>query len=264
MKRIVLAGALVTAFAAGLVAQPTTAQPPAAGAPAQAPKGPSPDEVKALQAVMAASQGGDFDGVIKAAEDVVTRFPDSTYKDMVLSAESDAYKGKRDWIKAQIYAEQALAANPKSYQANLQLSDLLAQHTGEHDLDKEEKLTKADKYAHQALDLLATAPKPQPNLPDAQWDGYKQALTAQAQHDLALSAMSRKKWDDAIAAFKAAIAIDPQPAYKVQMASALQSQGKNDEAIALCDEVLAMPQLHPAIQAAAKNIKEVATKAKGK
>ena len=211
-----------------------------------------------------AAQGGDPDAAIKAADDVLTKFPDTEFKDVLLCAEAGAYQQKRDWIKAVIFAEQALAVNPKSYQASLLLADNLSQHTGEHDLDKDEKLNKAEKYAHQAIDLMAAAPKPQPTLTDQQWEEYKKPWNAQAQHDLALINLTRKNWDAAVVAFKAAIAFDPQPAYKVQMASALQSEGKNDEAIAQCDEVLAIPNLHPQIRAAAENIKDNATKAKGK
>jgi tetratricopeptide (TPR) repeat protein len=267
MKRIVLTGALLALGAAGLLAQPTTAQPPAAAPAPAAPKGPAPKsqgELQALQELQKNAQAGDPDALIKSADDLLTKYPDTDFKAMVLSAEAGAYQQKRDWIKAQIYGEQALAADPKSFQANLLLADILSQHTGEHDLDKEEKLTKAEKYVHQAIDLISTAPKPNPQITDAQWEDYKKQLTGQAQHDLALINMTRKNWDAAIAAFKAAIAVDPQPAYEVQMASCLQSEGKNDEAIALCDKVLAEPNLHPQIKAAAQGIKDNATKAKAK
>jgi len=267
MKRMMLTGALLVAGAAAVLAQPTTA-PPAQAAPAQpaAPKGPAPKsaaELTALQAWQAAAQANDPDALIKATDEVLTKFPDTDFKPMLLSTEASAYLQKKDWIKAQIFGEQALAADPKSFQASLVMADAIGQHIGDHDLDRDEKIAKAEKYAHQTIDLLNTAPKPRPDITDDQWTGYKKPMIGQAYHDIALAEMTRKGWDASIAAFKSAIENDPQPAYEVQMAQALQQSGKNDEAIATCDKVLAEPNLHPAIASAAKGIKAAATQAKG-
>jgi tetratricopeptide (TPR) repeat protein len=264
MKRTILTGALLAAGAVGLLAQPTTAPPQAAPAPATAPKGPSPAEIQALQAWQSALQKGDPDAIIAASDDVVTKFPDTMFKDSVLCSEAGAYQQKKDWIKAQIYAEQALAANPKSFQATLILADILSKHTGEHDLDKEEKLGKAEKYAHMTIELLNSAAKPRPDIPDQQWEDFKKSFIAQAQDELGLAATTRKNWDVAITAFKAAVQLDPQPAYKIQMANAMQQGGKNDDAIAVCDEVLGEANVNPQIVQVAKNIKAAATAAKGK
>ena len=46
----------------------------------------------------------------------------------------------------------------------------------------------------------------------------------------------------------------------MRLASAYQLAGKNDEALAICDKLLADPQLHPQIKAVATNIKNAASK----
>ena len=265
MKRLILAGVLLVAGAAMVLAQPTGAAPAQAPAQAPAPAGPHPKsqaELTALQTMIKAAQGSDNDATIKACEDVRTSFPDTDFKDLSLNFEAQAYKNKGDWIKAEIFAEQALQANPKNYQAALMLGDLGSMHTGEHDLDRDEKLTKAEGYAKQAIDLVNAAPKPNPQMADAQWDEYKKGMIGEAYHDIALSNSTKKNWDAALANFKLAIQNDPQPAYRTQMADALQKSGKNDEAITECDAVLATPNLHPMIQSACNNIKKAATAAK--
>jgi tetratricopeptide (TPR) repeat protein len=98
---------------------------------------------------------------------------------------------------------------------------------------------------------------------DEQWAGLQKSIVAEATSDLGLAAMTRKKYDDAIADFKTAADNDPQPAYLVRLANAYQDAGKHDEAIAACDQVLAQPNLNPRIKAIAENIKAVATKTKG-
>ncbi len=260
MRSTIFAAALLAVSAVGLFAQPAQ---PAKPAPA-APKGPSPkskEELAGLQAWQAAMQANDSDGIIKACEDVLTKFPSTDYKAIILDSEAEAYKRKSDWVNAQIYAGMALAADPQDYRASAMLADIPAKHTGEHDLDKEESLSKAEKYAHQTIEIVNAAPK-LAQLTDEQWVEYQKQIAAGAQDDIGLVATARKSWDAAIAAYRAAIALTPEPAYKVHLASALQSSGKPDEAIAVCNEVLAEPNLHPQIQSAAKSVRANATAAK--
>ena len=101
-------------------------------------------------------------------------------------------------------------------------------------------------------------------LTDEQWEEHKKGAVAQAHNAKGLAALTRKKFDVAVAEFKAAADNDPQPAYLVRQASALESAGKHDEAIALCDKVLADAQVHPQIKQVAQSIRAQAAKASGK
>lgn len=169
-------------------------------------------EAEAVQALGNAQSAGDSDAIIKAAEDLLTKFADTQFKEMALALEADAWRRKGDAIKAQVYGERVLEVNPKSIQANLMLAEVIVQGTGDRDLDKEEKLAKAEKYLNTTLDVLKTAPKPNPQVTDQEWAESKQFITAQARNDFGMIALSRKKYDDAIAAFQQAIASDPQQA----------------------------------------------------
>src|SRR5271157_2781862 len=225
MKRTILAGILsIAAGVSGLVAQ----QPPAKkDAPAQ--KGPmvkSQGEGAAVQAMIAAMQGRDPDASIKAAEDLLAKYADTEFKEIALVMEATAYQQKGDSVKAQIFAERVLEVNPKNVQATLMLGEIIATHTRENDLDKEEKLGKAEKYLNDTIANVKVLEKPNPQFPDAQWEEQKKYIIAEAQNDLGLAALVRKKPDVAAADFKAAVDLDPQPAYQVRLASALQGSGK--------------------------------------
>ena len=265
MKRMILSGILaLAAGAAGLMAQTPPAAAPKQGA---APKGPAPKskaELEAIQAMFAASQAGNNDGVIKAAEDLIAKFADTDFKETAFFMEADAYQQKRDYTKAQIYAEQALQVNPRSFQASIMLAEVVTSGTRENDLDREEKLGKAEKYAKDAMDFVKDAPKPNPQLSDAQWEDFKKSIAGRAHNAMGLGALTRKKYDVAAAEFKTAVENDPQPAFIVREASALQSGGKNDEAIALCDKIINDPQAHPQIKSVAQQIRGAAVKAGGK
>jgi len=267
---MILTGTL--ALATGLM--PVVAQQPKGAAPADTKGGQqqqqqqlipgtkSPGESQALMALIQAAQSGNADAVIKAADELVTKYADTTFKETALLQEAEAYRSKGDADKAQIYGEQALKANPKSYQAQLMLGETLASKTRENDLDKEEKLTKADKYLHDAITNVQSATKPNPQITDAQWEEGKKFVVAEAHNGLGMAALVRKKYDVAAAEFKTAADSDPQPAYLVRGASALHSAGKDPEAVAICDKVLADPQLHPQIKQVATQIKAQASAGK--
>src|SRR5438477_10968262 len=102
-----------------MMAQAAPPSAPPAAAPPAGPKGPAPKsqaELTAIQAMFTAQQKNDVDGVIKAADELMTKFADTEFKELALYMEAEAYSQKGDNTKAQVYSEQALALNPKSYQ----------------------------------------------------------------------------------------------------------------------------------------------------
>ena len=163
MKRMILTGIL--ALGAGVAA--LTAQQAAAPA---APKGPAPKskgEMEAVQALFTAQQSGNMDNVIKAADELTSKYSDTDFKEIATYLQAAAYQQKGDWIKADIYAEKVLEMNPKNIQATLMVGELLAQHTGQNDLDREEKLGKAEKQLNATIENVKTGGKPNPQITDA-------------------------------------------------------------------------------------------------
>src|SRR5262249_35813220 len=107
MKRTILTGLLVLAVTLpGLMAQKKK-KGQDQSQPAQqqaAPKGPAPKskgELEALQALF--NSQGNPDEVIKNAENLLTKYADTDFKDTALFMEADAYQRKGDVEKAQVY-----------------------------------------------------------------------------------------------------------------------------------------------------------------
>jgi predicted Zn-dependent protease len=76
-----------------------------------------------------------------------------------------------------------------------------------------------------------------------------------------LASLQKNKADDAIKEFQLAVDNDPdQDAYGTRLANAYLSTGKKAEAIAICDKLLAKPNLHPQIKAVVTNIKSAASR----
>ena len=243
MKKRVMAGFLAVTFLATMA----FAQAPAAG-----PQAKSQKEVDALMAVQNATT---VDQKLAAIDNVLTKFADTQFKPNLLIMAAVLYQQKGDQDKMQVYAERALEANPKSFQAMLMIAQAVASRTREFDLDKADKLAKVDKYAHEALKELETAEKPNPQLTDEQWAEAKNQLKSQAHEILGTAAMVDKKYDQAVTEYKAAVDAEgatPEPVTMVRLAAAENQAGKPDEAIALLDKVMATPNLDARIRSVAQ------------
>jgi tetratricopeptide (TPR) repeat protein len=280
MKRIIVTGVLLATGVASLIAQPpaaagrgaATAAAPAtapAAAPA-APAGPapkSPEELKAIQAIMAAQQANNMDAVIAAAESLLTTYADTDFKELALTLEAAAYEAKRNSDRAEVMWGRVLQISPKSLQANISTAELLLKRTNEKDLDRDEKLATAQKHLDAVLEIVK-GPKVNSQMTDEQWAQAGQSYSAQVHNDLATMAVIRagafkddqkKYYDQAVSEFQLAVQQDPQPAYQAKLASALLTAGKPAEAAALCDKILAAPDLHPQIKAFVDKVKAAAT-----
>jgi tetratricopeptide (TPR) repeat protein len=205
----------------------------------------SKGELEALQALFGAM---DPDARIKAADNVLTKYADTEFKSVVLYLEAMSYQQKNDFEKMIVYAEQSVQADPKQYAAMLMLAKGIAQHTREFDLDREEKLTRAEKLAKDAMAIVKDAPKPNPNATDEQWTQAKKEYLAQGHEALGYAAAARKNLDGAISEMKLALDESPDPVTMVRLATVYDQSGKPDEAIALLDKVMAMQDIHPTIK----------------
>lgn len=232
-----------------------------AAAPA---KQPQPKSQKEGEAIMAIFNAQTPDARIAAAESLIANFADTEFKAIALQIAAASAQQKNDFEKMVLYSERTLEADPQSYPAMLMLASGISQRTREFDLDKEEKLTRSDKYARQAIDLVNKAEKPRPDITDEQWAAAKKDYIAQGHEALAIAAVVRKKYDVAISEYKASIdgAATPDPASMVRLADAYAESGKPDDAIATIDKVLAMPDLTPQIKQVAQNEKMKAAKMK--
>jgi tetratricopeptide (TPR) repeat protein len=225
------------------------------------PKPPSPDELKALQAIVNSKT---VDERVAASDNCVKSFPKSEYRAFALTMAAEAYEMGGNVTKAIIYYQQVLEASPKDYNAMLMLAAETARTTREFDLDKEEKLAKSEKFAKDGMALVPTAAKPNPQLTDEQWEALKKDDLARGHEALGLIALARKKYDVAAGEFKTATetASQPQPATFIRMAGSYTDSGKPDQAIAALDKVLAMPNLPDQIKQVAQAEKTRAEKAK--
>jgi len=243
MRQVILAAVLLTAFHAW----------------AQKPK--SNSEIQALQAVQSATTP---DERLKAIDNVLTKFADTEFKSVLLSMALQTAQQKGDFTQTTFYAEQILEGDPKNALAEVTLALETARRTREFDLDKDEKLAKAEKYADQALANAVVMPKPQSNMTDADWDARKKDLQSQAHEAKGMIATLRKKRDVAVAEYKASVdtASAPDPSTLVRLGQAYVDAGQYDDAIAVLDKAIAMPNAVAVVKQIAEQKKAEAVKRK--
>jgi Tfp pilus assembly protein PilF len=228
-----------------------------AGTPVFAQKQLKPKSAKEGQAIQAVMAAQDPDSRIKAADDLIKNFADTEFKSFALELEAESYMQKGDNDKAIVYAEQTLEADPKNYQATVLLAKIYASTTKVNDLDKEEKLTKATKYANESLELVKTAEKPNAQLPDAQWTEVKNDFMGQSYLALGIVAAFHNKMDDVTTNFQKVAEMDSDPTDLIRGGRVLLEVKKYDQAVTWFDKAANAPN-------ATAQIKDIANKDKAR
>jgi tetratricopeptide (TPR) repeat protein len=224
-----------------------------------------PKSDKETQAIQAIQKAKTPDEIIAAVENLITKFADTEFKSAALLEEAQAYDQKGDSIKAISSGRLAIEADPKNVDALLLVGAEVAQHTRDTDLDKTERLAEAEKDINAALAIIPDEPKPAASVTDAQWEEAKKNSIARVHFDLGLVAMTRKKPDVAANEYKLAVdgSTAPDPVWMIRLGNAYNQAGKPDDAIAVLDKALAVPDLNPQIKNIAANERANAVKLKG-
>jgi tetratricopeptide (TPR) repeat protein len=226
-------------------------------------KQPALKSQKEQEAVVAVFNAATPAARISAAEALLSKFADTEFKPLALFIAAAAAEESGDWEKTVIWSDRALEADKGSYGTMLILARGYASRVREFDLDKEEKLGKAEKYANGALELLKNAPKIRPDVPDEQWAAQVKSWQSEAYEALGLAAVARKKFDDAIVQYKKGLEATPgNPNLLTRLASAQVDAKKYDDALASLGQVLGQADLNPAVKNIAEGLKKRAEQGK--
>jgi tetratricopeptide (TPR) repeat protein len=229
-------------------------------------KAPQPKSQKEVEALQAIQKAAGPDAQLKAIDNVLENFADTDYKITLLQMGMQIAEQKGDFAMTVTYAERILETDPKNIFALATLALETVAHTREFDLDKDEKLAKAEKYANQAIANAKDAPKARPDLTDEQWNNIKKDMAAQAHDSLGRVAALRKKYDVSIAEFKTSLDVGatPDSTTMVRLGDAYLQTSKFDEAISWFDKASAVPNAPQAVKSVAASRKLDALKMKEK
>ncbi len=208
-------------------------------APAQ---GPQPKSQKELDAVLAVESAADPNARAAAAKKLLTDFKNTEFKEYANYMLMVSYQQLDDFENMMVYGERTLEINPSNPGVLLQLAYAIPTRTREFDLDKEEKLTKAEDFATRALTLIPNMNKMNPDMSDEEWLLTKKDLMAQANESLGVIAVKRTNYDEAATFLTKAIELQPEPNAMTHyhLADAYKNAGKKAEALSAVNQSITL------------------------
>lgn len=222
----ILAAALVLAFAAGTWAvqqqpgqgQGQGQQPPPPPAPGTLPGQPAapaqpavnPEEENAYKAFFDLKGTADEQAMISSGEAFLKKFPESRYRESVYSRLTQAYLNVGQLDKMLVAGEKALEINANDVDVLSVLSFGMLRRFNRDDLDAEQKLEKAERYAKRGIDILNVLAKPEA-MTEENFVRAKNEKLSMCHSGLGLSYLHRQRYVDSIAAFEHATTLAPSP-----------------------------------------------------
>ena len=202
---------------------------------------PQPKSQEEFEAIMAVQNAPDSDLRIAAAARLLTQFKDTEFKEFAYYMSMLSYQQKDDFTNMLLFGERALEENPNNIPTLVSLAYVIPLRTREFDLDKEEKLAKAENFARRALQLIPTWESPDATTPPETWLLTKKEMMAETHESLGQVSMKRKSYAKAEKSFRQALQLATEQSGSAfyNLASALKEQSKYDEALAVVDQSIA-------------------------
>jgi tetratricopeptide (TPR) repeat protein len=143
-----------------------------------------------------AAQGGDPAMQIQVGEDFITKFPMSRYIPGVYGLLTTAYYTTGNTDKMFAAGAKALELDPNNVDVLALLAMAIPRRVKPNTPDGTQQLQKAEVYAHHAIELIPSLPKPE-TVDDATFEKAKNDKLALAHSGLGLLNINHQKYEDA-------------------------------------------------------------------
>ena len=205
-------------------------------------KQPQPKSQAEIDVLMSIQNAPDPDTRITNIQKLLTDFKDTEFKEFAYYLAMISYQQKDDFENMLVFGERTLEVNPDHVGTLVALAFAVPLRTREFDLDKEEKLTKAENYAQRALKLIPTMESPNPATPPEEWLMAKKDMMAQTHEALGTIALTRKDYPKAEEGLRQALQVSPEqnPSTFFKLARSLKEQNKFDEALDAANKSIAL------------------------
>jgi hypothetical protein len=229
-------------------------QPPAVPAGKRQPQAKTKEEFDAYSTLI---QLTDAAAMEKASDEFVAKFPDSELKGAVYQRTMALYQSTGNDEKTVDMGHKAIAYNPDDPAVLVSMAELIAGRTRETDLDKDDRLAEATKYANHALETVTDYPAP-PTMPADQVAKIKDEMRGSAYSALGMAAFTNKKYADSIANFNKSIDVtkdNPDPTVFLRLTIAYDKAGQYSDGLEMAKKTLALPGVSAQITQLATNEK---------
>ena len=209
--------------------------------PAAAPTGPQAKSQEELNAMLLCQQAPDSDLRIESCNKLIAEYPATEFKEVASYLLMLSYQQANDFESMLIFGEQTLELNPENIGALISLSYVIPLRTREHDLDKDEKLAKAEDLAKRGLGLLPVMPKLNAQMTDEDWLIMKKDFMSQLHESMGIIASKRQDFPAAEDSYRKMLQVAEKQTGTMffRLAEALKQQEKYEEALNLLDQSIA-------------------------
>ncbi|HWR35923.1 MAG TPA: tetratricopeptide repeat protein [Clostridia bacterium] len=275
MKRVVLVAltmvmAASTALAQNKPAQGTApTQQPAAGSQAQQPAGtqaqpkqPQAKTTEEFTAFQTANQSSDPAAAETSADEFAAKYPESELRSLLYQRTMSLYQQNNNADKVIEVGRKALSIDPNEPVTLISVANVLAERTRETDLDKNERLADATKFANRGLEMIENIQAPAGVTPE-QLVNAKNELRSVALGTLGMVAYTNKDYAGAEAQFRKSIgafSVQPDPTIHLRLTLSLDKQQKYAEALTAANKTLEIAPADSQVAQLAKQEKERLTK----
>ena len=223
--------------------QPKSAQ---GAAPAQ---GKRPPQAK-TQAEFAAynvaiGSANDPAAMEKAADDFAAKFPDSELRVLLYKAAMRGYQNANNGDQMSAMAESVLKLDADDPMALIGAAEVLVERTRDSDLDKDQRWSRAQKYAQHALETVDPDTVFPAGTTQEQMDADKNLLRSSAYSILGALALNQDKYSDAEGYFHKSIDVypsQPDPVVVLRLAIALDKQERYPDALKEANRAVELTQ----------------------
>jgi tetratricopeptide (TPR) repeat protein len=169
-------------------------EPPPGSESKAAPPQTSPEEMAAFQALV---QTRDPQQRLALMRQFLASYPESSLRSRIYAAGAEAYRMQGNFDQAVEYGEKALELSGRDPLVLILLADALAEGAVSTAPDAQQRLSRAEEYARQALgllpDMFAAAPQP-PDVPSEQFRMQREYIEAQPHATLGFIYLRRQDY----------------------------------------------------------------------
>ena len=232
--------------------KPAGQSAPAAGqaATAAAPQGKRPPAAKTqpeFEAYKAALALTDAAAAEKAADDFAAKYPDSELRAVLYKSAMQKYQAANNADKMLDMAQKSLTFDADDPEALVGAAQVLAERTRDTDLDKDQKLAEAKKYAERALVTVDTD-VPTAGYPPDKVDLFKRFIRSEAYAIIGTLAANAKNYPEAETNLRKSVEVFPEQVDSVavlRLAIALDNENKVPEALKYANQAVDLTKDHP-------------------
>ncbi len=232
-----------------------TTQTPAAAAqqtPAQSPAGKrqpqakTQDEYKAYQEAAAKP---DPPSLEQAANDFATKYPTSELRSVLFQREMTMYQASNNAEKTIEAGKKVIAIDPDNAAALVTVALVIANKTREGDLDRDERMAEASKYANHALESIDNGTGVPAGTSEDKVPMFKELVRSMAYSSLGTVEFNRKNYPQAETYLRKSVensTLQPDPVTWLQLSLALDRENKYNDALQAANKCIEIAQNHPA------------------